>query len=173
MNDHQQNFYQTGSTHPPKSRRGLIAILLILAIFLGGLASGLGLVNIRLSRLLSSNQDTGSVQFSRVGASSTTETSTESVRIPRLGISCETVGAFVQNYYRLPQGVYVTQVTPESDAAAQGLVPGDLLLSLDGHPATNTDTLSALLDSYAPGDPTEAAIYRNGKRYTLTLTIGE
>ena len=45
--------YQTGSTTPPKRTSGLLTVLLLLVIFLGGLASGLGLVNIRLIRQLS------------------------------------------------------------------------------------------------------------------------
>lgn len=40
--------YQTGSAKPQKEHRGLIAILMILVIFLGGLASALGLLNVRL-----------------------------------------------------------------------------------------------------------------------------
>lgn len=43
-----QGIYQTGSTRPPKSHGGLIAVLLVLVIFLGGIASALGLLNIRL-----------------------------------------------------------------------------------------------------------------------------
>ena len=41
-------YYQTGSTRPPKSNRGLIAVLLVVIIFLGGIASALSLLNIRL-----------------------------------------------------------------------------------------------------------------------------
>lgn len=40
--------YQTGSTTPPKEHRGLIAVLMIIITFLGGLASTLGLLNVRL-----------------------------------------------------------------------------------------------------------------------------
>ena len=40
--------YETGSTKPPKNHRGLIAVLLVVVIFLGGLVSVLGVVNIRL-----------------------------------------------------------------------------------------------------------------------------
>ena len=45
--------YQTGSTTPPKNTSGLLTVLLVLVIFLGGLASGLGLVNFRLLQQLS------------------------------------------------------------------------------------------------------------------------
>ncbi len=46
----QQNtsIYQTGVTESPKRSSGLIAFLLVLTILLGGLASGLGILNIRL-----------------------------------------------------------------------------------------------------------------------------
>lgn len=40
--------YQTGHTDPPKYYRGIIATLMIAVIFLGGLASALGVLNVRL-----------------------------------------------------------------------------------------------------------------------------
>jgi len=40
--------YETGRTRPPKSHGGLIAILLVVVIFLCGLVSALGVVNIKL-----------------------------------------------------------------------------------------------------------------------------
>ena len=45
--------YQTGSTQPPKAASGIFTVLLVAAIFLGGLISGLGLVNVRHIRQLS------------------------------------------------------------------------------------------------------------------------
>ena len=39
--------YETGHTRPPKSRGGLIAVLLICMIFLTGLVTVMGLRNIR------------------------------------------------------------------------------------------------------------------------------
>ena len=46
--------YQTGSTTPPKRTSGLLTLLLVVLIFMGGLVSGLGLINFRLIRQLSS-----------------------------------------------------------------------------------------------------------------------
>ena len=45
--------YRTGSTTPPKRVSGPLTVLLLLVIFLGGLVSGLGLVNFRLLKQLS------------------------------------------------------------------------------------------------------------------------
>ena len=40
--------YETGRTNPPKNHTGLIAVLLVVVIFLGGLVSFLGVLNVRL-----------------------------------------------------------------------------------------------------------------------------
>ncbi len=48
--------YGTGRTQPPKNHTGLVALLLILVIFLTGIVTVLGILNIRLSRQLSQTQ---------------------------------------------------------------------------------------------------------------------
>ena len=45
-----QGTYRTGSTRPPKSHGGLVAVLLVLVILLTGATTILGLVNIKLFR---------------------------------------------------------------------------------------------------------------------------
>ena len=40
--------YETGRTNPPKSHNGLIAVLLVVVIFLSGLVSFLGVLNVKL-----------------------------------------------------------------------------------------------------------------------------
>ena len=50
MDPWDRDFYETGSTKPPKSHGGIIAILLAVVIFLGGLASAMSILNIRLIR---------------------------------------------------------------------------------------------------------------------------
>ena len=56
MNDNNNTFtqesYRTGSTRPPKSYGGVIAVLLILVIFLSGVVTILSVMNIRLFRLV-------------------------------------------------------------------------------------------------------------------------
>ena len=51
--------YGTGSTMPPKSHQGLIALLLILVIFLSGIVSVLSFLNIRLFQQLSREKTSG------------------------------------------------------------------------------------------------------------------
>lgn len=48
--------YQTGNTTPPKKSSPLVAVLLMLVIFLGGIASALGIINLRLLAQLQQQQ---------------------------------------------------------------------------------------------------------------------
>ena len=63
-----QGYYQTGRTRPPKSNRGLIAVLLVAVIFLGGIVSALSLLNIRLFQQVASQEE--AVGFDEVQAAS-------------------------------------------------------------------------------------------------------
>ena len=64
MDPWDRDCYETGSTNPPKNRGGLIAVLLIAVIFLGGIASALGLLNVKLfAELNTQNTPTTPVKF--------------------------------------------------------------------------------------------------------------
>lgn len=56
--------YRTGSTRPRKNRSGLVALLLIAIIFLAGIISALGLLNIRLFRQLEKQPEDNSTPLS-------------------------------------------------------------------------------------------------------------
>jgi len=58
-----QDSYTTGVTHPPKTRRGLVTVLLVTVIFLGGIASVLGFLNIRLLEQLNDLSGNGGMSF--------------------------------------------------------------------------------------------------------------
>ncbi len=51
------SIYGTGRTKPPKSHGGLIAVLLVIVIFLGGLVSVLGIMNVKLFTKLQSQSE--------------------------------------------------------------------------------------------------------------------
>ena len=90
---------------------------------------------------------------------------------PSLGFSGSAVSAFDRLYYRLPQGIYITAVTADSDAANKGIVAGDVLLALDNTRITDEDTLNTALYSYDAGDTVTAVIYRSGKQYSVSLVL--
>ena len=92
---------------------------------------------------------------------------------PELGIRGETLSIFYQHYYRLPEGLYITEVTPGSDAAAKGVERGDILISINDTHITTADQLSSLLYGFEVGQTVTAVVYRGGYQYELQLTIGE
>ncbi len=92
---------------------------------------------------------------------------------PALGITGEDISSFYRYYYRLPEGLYITEVDPSSSAADAGIEPGDILMGLDGNPIPNMDTLTTLLYSYEAGDTVNVIIYRGGHQYSVTLTLQE
>lgn len=92
---------------------------------------------------------------------------------PYLGIEGETISSFYQFYYRLPKGLFITKIDPESSAEKAGLETGDILISIDGVNITSSHVLETLLYGYTPGDTMKAVVYRSGKQYSVTLTVGE
>ena len=71
--------YGTGPTEPPKNRGGLVALLLILVIFLIGIITVLGILNVRLFHQLQSQEEYDlSISFS---AEATTESYAETTPI--------------------------------------------------------------------------------------------
>ena len=92
---------------------------------------------------------------------------------PTLGITGEAVSTFYQYYYRMPAGLYITELEDNSDAALKGMEPGDILISVDGTRITDTDSLKTLLYNYEVGDTVNVIIYRGGRQYTANLTLHE
>ena len=92
---------------------------------------------------------------------------------PALGLSGETVSAFLQHYYRLPAGVYVTQVTYGEAANLAGLEPGDIILTFGKTRVTSVEELTSALYAVKAGDQITVTIYRRGSQKQLTLTVGQ
>ena len=60
--------------------------------------------------------------------------------------------------------------TPSQKA---GLLPGDILLSVNNQRITTMEELKAILFDREVGENVEAIIYRGGERYRVELTLGE
>ena len=92
---------------------------------------------------------------------------------PTLGIEGEALSSFYQHYYRLPAGLYITQVEAGCDAHQKGIQDGDMLLSVDNQRITTMDELKSVLFDREVGETVEVIIYRSGERYRVQLTLGE
>lgn len=165
--DWAQQTYRTGGTQPPKSHGGLIAFLLVVIIFLCGISTALGMMNVRLFRQLTtlSYEKTSPIAFSRSNGESAELTDTP------LGFIGQEIPPFWQNYHDLPQGIYVTKVIAGSQACKLGVLPGDILISLNDTPISSANTFQQLLDAYAVGDTVTACFVRQGQSVVLSLIL--
>jgi S1-C subfamily serine protease len=71
------------------------------------------------------------------------------------------------------QAVEVLEVSGESPAEIAGVLPGDLLVSLDGQPIEDATDLQRLMVAERIGRPLEATMIRDGRYRTVTLTPRE
>ena len=92
---------------------------------------------------------------------------------PSLGISGESISLVYQMYYRLPNGLHITYVESGSPAEAAGIKTGDILMRVEKTTVTSNEELETALYSYSPGDTVKLMIYRNGKQYSVTVTLSE
>ena len=92
---------------------------------------------------------------------------------PTLGLSGESITKFDRYYFHIPDGLYLNAVDEHSDAYAQGIAPGDILISLNNQTVTTQNQLDVIVNGCAIGDMLTAVIYRNGQEETITLTVTE
>ncbi len=160
--------YRTGRTHPRKNNSGPVAVLLIAVIFLTGLVSALGLLNIRLFREL---ENKNSISFSPQSAYATNPADTN--KKPSLGMTFQEISLQYQIMYDLPGGLYISQVHNGSSAEAMGIRVGDVLMAFENIPVHHPDALDGLLYAHNAGDRVQITLYRSGRLYNLTMTVDQ
>ncbi|MGH9631853.1 MAG: S1C family serine protease [Bryobacteraceae bacterium] len=109
---------------------------------------------------------------------------------PWLGVSVVHVAGDLAEALDLPAegGLLVQEVVRGSAAQAAGIrgpqqivavgniqlgVGGDLIMAIDGSPADRIDALSRALNRKRAGEEIELTIYRNGRKITQNVTLGE
>jgi S1-C subfamily serine protease len=157
-----ERYVQTDATPYPGFSGGPLvdaggAVLGIMAL---GLARGVALavpseVALRVARSLS---ERGSVKRGYLGILS------QPVHLP----AGQRVGLGDQR-----GGLLVVGVEDGSPAGRGGMLLGDILVSLDGTPVTDTDELQALLAGDRVGNAVSVGLIRGGELQTLGVTVGE
>lgn len=90
---------------------------------------------------------------------------------PDLGVKTIVAEFQYRLYYDLPDGLYVTEVDPDSDACAVGIRTGDVIIYINETRITSQDDLNAALSAYSAGDSVDVTIYRRGKQMTASITL--
>jgi len=92
---------------------------------------------------------------------------------PLIGITGREISSVYADFYGVPKGIYITDVSSGSGAAKAGIKAGDILVSLDGKTIETMQDLDKVKEKHKPGDTVKAVVVRNGNRLTLNLTFGE
>lgn len=79
---------------------------------------------------------------------------------PRAGISISTLSSNV-SAYGLPQGALIYEVEKGSPAEEAGLMPGDIVVELDGKIISSSSALVKKMAEYQEGDTLKLKIYRD------------
>ena len=92
----------------------------------------------------------------------------------RLGVAVQDMTQPLADSFGLPKpdGALVSQVAPNSPAAAAGLKAGDVILRIDGEPMVQAGALSARIAQAVPGDRIQLSLWRQQKTQDLTVTLG-
>ncbi len=161
MNDYNRNSmdpwedweYATGRTKPPKNYRAALAVLLILVIFLCGIVSALGILNIRLTRQLNHEEsDPLGVAFATETTQAATQPAEAETAPPQredVTVSLQTApqgeagqtpaGLTLQEIYRRN----ISSVVSITAASASGTATGSgVIFSEQGYIVTNNHVIS-------------------------------
>jgi len=95
--------------------------------------------------------------------------------VPFIGVATSPLAAAVRAQTGLPEdvGLAVDAVTPDSPAAAAGLVPFDVLAKYDDQILCAAVQLSALVKRTGTGNTATLTVLRGGKELTVPVKIGE
>lgn len=176
-----RDFYETGSTRPPKNRGGVVAFLLVGVIVLVSTTRAMGIINLqRLRQQLEQREANTMTLFDPAQAESSV-----TVTLPLRGDSEEdcgvqqwlridgvTVSSFDRRFYAVPYGYLVTQVEEGSRAQEGGVRSGDVIISLNGQRILSAGDLETLLQQCGDGSVT-LEVYRShtDERHTLTVIL--
>lgn len=70
-------------------------------------------------------------------------------------------------------GALVASVVPKSPAAKAGLQPGDVIVGINGEDVKQLKELTHRIAAVKPDNVVELAVWRNGERTTLEVSVGE
>lgn len=92
---------------------------------------------------------------------------------PYVGISIsEKYTASVLEHYGYPAGAVVLSVADGSPAETAGIRRGDIITEYDGKKITEYKVLEKLLEESKPGENVSVKLYRSGRYYSTTITVG-
>lgn len=92
---------------------------------------------------------------------------------PAIGITVGAIPSNAADYFDLPPGLYIGEVSPGSDAEAKGVQVGDILTAVNGTPVTTTKQVADIKNGLVTGDKLTLTLYRAGEYFDVTIELVE
>ena len=90
---------------------------------------------------------------------------------PSIGITVGAIPEQAMEKYSMPEGVYISGVQENSDAAEKGLKKGDIVLEVNGTPVTTPEEIKDIKDQFNVGDVLKMKIWRDGETFEVDVAI--
>lgn len=91
---------------------------------------------------------------------------------PKLGVVCEALNETTGPPNGLPaQGLYIVEITPESNLNSHGVLPGDVLLSADGQTLAEVSDLTRAVSAHQAGELITLEVYRYATQEVETIEV--
>jgi serine protease Do len=74
---------------------------------------------------------------------------------------------------QVPKGALVAEVTKDSPAAKAGIKQGDVLVAINGNEVKDASAIRFFISEVAPGTKVPIKVFRDGKYFTATVTMGD
>lgn len=96
------------------------------------------------------------------------------VRYGWFGVEMQELSDDLAEFFGLsqPAGVLVKNVIPDGPAAKAGILPGDLIVAVNGEPVRNGAHLVSIVTHLPIGSRADVTINRNGKQRIIPVTVG-
>ncbi len=91
-----------------------------------------------------------------------------------LGVGIQEVGPELAETFGVQEGkgVLVNEVFPGQPAQVNGIIPGDIILTLNGREIGTPKTLARLIASITPDEIARLTVLRDGKPVSIDVTLG-
>jgi serine protease Do len=92
----------------------------------------------------------------------------------RLGVTVQDLNQSLADSFGLKRvdGALVSNVAPDSAAAAAGLKSGDVITEVNGEPVLRSGSLSSLIGMSAPGERVKLKVWRDHAEHTIEAKLG-
>ncbi len=91
----------------------------------------------------------------------------------RLGISGQEASSSMQQYYGIPKGILIGEISKDGPCDNVGIQTNDVLTKIDGEEVTSFSQIYGILGEHTPGDKVTLTLYRleTNKTYDVTITL--